>query len=100
MFIALSFTVESLAIQVTGINISAQVLLTLKATDKNPNGKLRLLYEAAPMSFLMEQAGGMSITGRHRIMVLFSGCLLELLTVCKCRIFNLKTCIRWVVTNF
>jgi fructose-1,6-bisphosphatase I len=27
------------------------------ATKKNPSGKLRLLYEAAPMSFIMEQAG-------------------------------------------
>jgi len=37
-------------------------------TKKNPNGKLRLLYEAAPMSFLIEQAGGVSTTGRERIM--------------------------------
>eukprot|EP00558_Chaetoceros_sp_UNC1202_P003693 CAMPEP_0197234430 /NCGR_PEP_ID=MMETSP1429-20130617/2183_1 /TAXON_ID=49237 /ORGANISM="Chaetoceros sp., Strain UNC1202" /LENGTH=407 /DNA_ID=CAMNT_0042692837 /DNA_START=77 /DNA_END=1300 /DNA_ORIENTATION=+ len=35
---------------------------------KNVNGKLRLLYEAAPMSFLIEQAGGLSSTGRERIM--------------------------------
>ena len=25
---------------------------------KNPTGKLRLLYECAPMSFIMEQVGG------------------------------------------
>ena len=31
-------------------------------TTKHPNGKLRLLYEANPMSFLVEQAGGASIT--------------------------------------
>jgi fructose-1,6-bisphosphatase I len=31
-------------------------------------GKLRLLYEASPMSFLIEQAGGMAITGRERIL--------------------------------
>merc|ERR1712078_466533 len=30
---------------------------------KNTNGKLRLLYEAAPMSMIFEQAGGKSITG-------------------------------------
>jgi len=35
---------------------------------KNTNGKLRLLYEAAPMSFLIEQAGGLSLTGKTRIM--------------------------------
>ena len=35
---------------------------------KNPNGKLRLLYEGAPMSFIMEQAGGLSTTGTQRVM--------------------------------
>jgi fructose-1,6-bisphosphatase I len=35
---------------------------------KNPTGKLRLLYEGAPMSFLMEQAGGLSTTGTTRVM--------------------------------
>lgn len=40
------------------------------ATIKNPNGKLRLLYEAAPMSFLMEQAGGKSTTGKERVMTI------------------------------
>jgi fructose-1,6-bisphosphatase I len=38
------------------------------ADTKNKNGKLRLLYEGAPMSFIMEQAGGMSSTGRQRVM--------------------------------
>jgi len=38
------------------------------ADTKNKSGKLRLLYEAAPMSFLIEQAGGLSTTGRERIM--------------------------------
>jgi len=34
----------------------------------NENGKLRLLYEGAPMSFIMEQAGGLSTTGTKRVM--------------------------------
>lgn len=38
------------------------------ADTKNPNGKLRLLYEGAPMSFIMEQAGGWATTGRGRVM--------------------------------
>lgn len=38
------------------------------ADTKNTNGKLRLLYEAAPMSFLIEQAGGVASTGRDRIL--------------------------------
>jgi fructose-1,6-bisphosphatase I len=35
---------------------------------KNKNGKLRLLYEAAPMAFIIEQAGGEATTGTERIM--------------------------------
>jgi fructose-1,6-bisphosphatase I len=39
--------------------------------DNKPStkgGKLRLMYEASPMSFIVEQAGGLSSTGRERIM--------------------------------
>ncbi len=36
--------------------------------DKDKPGKLRLLYEANPMSFIIEQAGGASSTGLERIM--------------------------------
>ena len=35
---------------------------------KNPNGKLRLLYEAAPLAFIAEQAGGYASDGRRRIL--------------------------------
>jgi len=31
-------------------------------------GKLRLLYEANPMGFLVEQAGGMATNGHERIL--------------------------------
>ncbi|BDA79034.1 fructose-1,6-bisphosphatase class 1 [Leptospira kobayashii] len=31
-------------------------------SSKYPNGKLRLLYEAAPMALIAEQAGGMAVT--------------------------------------
>lgn len=37
-------------------------------TLKNPNGKLRLLYELAPMAFIVEQAGGLASNGFNRIM--------------------------------
>ncbi|CAH9113157.1 unnamed protein product [Cuscuta epithymum] len=33
---------------------------------KSPNGKLRVLYEVFPMSFLIEQAGGQAFTGKQR----------------------------------
>ena len=32
-------------------------------TNKNPEGKLRLMYEANPIAMLIEQAGGKAITG-------------------------------------
>jgi fructose-1,6-bisphosphatase I len=35
---------------------------------KKPEGKLRLLYECAPMAFLAEQAGGAASDGRQRIL--------------------------------
>jgi len=38
------------------------------ADKKNTSGKLRLLYEASPMSFLIEQAGGIGTTGKERIL--------------------------------
>eukprot|EP00026_Physarum_polycephalum_P011529 Phypoly_transcript_11762.p1 GENE.Phypoly_transcript_11762~~Phypoly_transcript_11762.p1 ORF type:complete len:339 (+),score=53.13 Phypoly_transcript_11762:109-1125(+) len=34
------------------------------ADSKSPNGKLRYLYEVAPLSFIMEQAGGKASTGK------------------------------------
>jgi fructose-1,6-bisphosphatase I len=39
-----------------------------KMRSKGLEGKLRLMYEANPMSFVVEQAGGASSTGRARIM--------------------------------
>lgn len=38
------------------------------STFEQPNGKLRLMYESAPMAFIMEQAGGAGSTGRQRIL--------------------------------
>ena len=35
---------------------------------KSKKGKLRLLYEAFPMAFLTEQAGGLATTGTKRIL--------------------------------
>ncbi|HAT67626.1 MAG TPA: class 1 fructose-bisphosphatase [Flavobacteriaceae bacterium] len=37
-------------------------------TAKDPNGKLRLLYECNPMAFIAEQAGGKASNGFNRIM--------------------------------
>jgi fructose-1,6-bisphosphatase I len=40
------------------------------ARDPSKPGKLRLMYEANPMSFLVEQAGGAATNGRERIVSL------------------------------
>ncbi|MBA2748114.1 MAG: class 1 fructose-bisphosphatase [Tatlockia sp.] len=37
-------------------------------TEQKPEGKLRLLYESAPLAFLIEQAGGRATTGIQEIM--------------------------------
>jgi fructose-1,6-bisphosphatase I len=37
-------------------------------TLKKPEGKLRLLYESAPLAFLIEQAGGRATTGTEEIL--------------------------------
>jgi fructose-1,6-bisphosphatase I len=36
------------------------------ADKKSPNGKLRLLYEVNPMSYIMEMAGGKSVVGLNK----------------------------------
>jgi len=37
-------------------------------TAKSPRGKLRLLYEANPIAFLIEQAGGLATDGKARLL--------------------------------
>ncbi|MAP01434.1 MAG: class 1 fructose-bisphosphatase [Flavobacteriales bacterium] len=38
------------------------------STTTAPNGKLRLLYECSPLAFLAEQAGGMAISDKGRVL--------------------------------
>lgn len=38
------------------------------ATSKNPQGKIRLMYEAAPLALIAEAAGGAASDGRRRIL--------------------------------
>jgi fructose-1,6-bisphosphatase I len=38
------------------------------ADSKSPHGKLRLLYEAAPLAMIVEQAGGAATDGKQRIL--------------------------------
>jgi fructose-1,6-bisphosphatase I len=40
----------------------------LDSKTKTQGGKLRLMYEANPMSMIVEQAGGAASTGRERIL--------------------------------
>jgi fructose-1,6-bisphosphatase I len=50
-------------------------------TKKAPTGKLRLMYEANPMAFLIEKAGGAATNGKQRIMDLMPGKLHERVSV-------------------
>ncbi len=61
--------VASMVAEVHRIIIRGGVFMYPK-DNKDPAkaGKLRLMYEANPMSFIVEQAGGISSTGRQRIL--------------------------------
>ena len=61
--------VASLVAEVHGIFARGGVLLYPRDT-KEPRkpGQLRLMYEAAPMSFLIEQAGGAAVTGTQNLL--------------------------------
>jgi fructose-1,6-bisphosphatase I len=61
--------VASMVAEVHRILIRGGVFMyPLDSKLKDKGGKLRLLYEANPMSFIVEQAGGLSSTGRNRIL--------------------------------
>lgn len=49
-------------------NLVAGGVYLYPADAKNPNGKLRLLYECNPMAFLAEAAGGKATDGTTRIL--------------------------------
>ncbi len=49
-------------------NLLGGGLFAYPANTKSPRGKLRLLYEANPLAFLVEQAGGSASNGTHRIL--------------------------------
>jgi fructose-1,6-bisphosphatase I len=51
------------------------------AREPDKPGKLRLMYEANPMAFLIEQAGGMATNGRERILDIVPGKLHERVSV-------------------
>ncbi|MBK9132016.1 MAG: class 1 fructose-bisphosphatase [Gammaproteobacteria bacterium] len=61
--------VASMVAEVHRILTRGGIFLYPKDTkDPGKEGRLRLMYEANPMSFIVEQAGGVSTTGRARIM--------------------------------
>ncbi|WP_018691479.1 class 1 fructose-bisphosphatase [Algicola sagamiensis] len=67
-----NFNMRWIAAMVADVHrvLSRGGLFTYPTDHKNPEKpyKLRLLYEANPMSYLVEQAGGISSTGYERIM--------------------------------
>lgn len=60
--------IASMVAEVHRILMRGGVFMYPKDTkDPTKPGRLRLMYEANPVSFLIEQAGGVSSTGRERI---------------------------------
>ncbi len=49
-------------------NLLGGGIFAYPANRKRPTGKLRLLYEANPLAFVVEQAGGAATDGTHRIL--------------------------------
>lgn len=61
--------IASMAAEVHRILVRGGVFMyPIDSKIKKQGGKLRLMYEANPMSFIVEQAGGASSTGRERIL--------------------------------
>ncbi len=49
-------------------NLLTGGIFVYPATKDHPNGKLRLMYEANPLAFICEQAGGRATNGKERIL--------------------------------
>ena len=49
-------------------NLLGGGLFAYPPNERAPEGKLRLLYEANPLAFIVEQAGGAAINGAERIL--------------------------------
>ena len=49
-------------------NLLGGGIFAYPANSKSPQGKLRLLYEASPLAFVVEQAGGAATDGVRRIL--------------------------------
>ena len=65
-----NFNMRWIAAMVGDVHLCRGGFFMYPRDNKDPNkpDKLRLMYEANPMSFLVEQAGGASSTGYQRIM--------------------------------
>ena len=61
--------IASMVAEVHRILVRGGVFMYPKDTkDPQKPGRLRLMYEANPIGMLIEQAGGLATTGRHRIL--------------------------------
>jgi fructose-1,6-bisphosphatase I len=60
--------IASLVAEVYRILTRGGVFLYPRDNHKSLSGRLRLMYEANPIAFLIQQAGGDSSTGREQIL--------------------------------
>lgn len=68
-------------------------LYPLDQREPDKGGKLRLMYEANPIGFIIEQAGGLCSTGRQRIMDIPPESIHQRVPV----IFGSKNEVEWVI---
>jgi fructose-1,6-bisphosphatase len=57
-----------MAPDINHILVKGKGIFTYPGYENSPDGKLRLLYECGPMSYLMEQAGGKSMDGNISVL--------------------------------
>jgi fructose-1,6-bisphosphatase I len=63
---------------------------------KNPDGKLRLLYECAPMAMIAEAAGGAASTGRERVLDVVPTALHQRVPLFIGSKLDVEDAVRWV----
>ncbi len=66
--------------------------------ERNPNGKLRLLYEAVPLAYIIENAGGYASTGTQRILDVQPESLHQRIPLIIGSIDDVKTCEKYIET--
>ena len=69
--------VDSLAAEVYRVLVRGGLFIDPRSTEQPDAGRLHVLFEAAPMAMIVEQAGGAASTGRSRVLDIVPSSLRE-----------------------